>query len=177
MRKLRTSEIILLLLTFVTIFTVVNVIVWKRYQKRITTAEDKIGTLEEQLQTNLALEQDKGFWDQRSAWLDGRMPRMGDFGDLQSRLLEDVQQAAADRGITFETQALNKPEGGSPYHREVSVTVLAEGPDQAIYKWLSEWQSPEKFQAIRSIRLFNDVGPQNEPQMDCQITLSRWYRP
>ena len=52
-----------------------------------------------------------------------------------------------------------------------------EGPDQAIYRWLAELQSPEKFQAIKFMQLYNDTGSNNEPQMDCKLTLARWYRP
>ena len=176
-RRLRTSEIILLLLTFVVIFGGGNIILYKKHKAKVDGAAKRIAELEEEIATHDVYLADQEYWAKKSQWLDEHMPVMGDFGELQSKLLDDLRETAAQRNITFEQQALDKPQGGSAFHQEVSVTVLVEGPDQAIYRWLADLQSPEKFQAIKFMQLYNDTGGSTEPQMDCKLTLARWFRP
>ena len=177
MRALRTSELILLVLTFVVIFTVVNVILWNKHKKRTGTVRTKITQLEEQLSSNMAYAPEEAYWLPKSEWLDANMPKLGDFGGAQSTLLEYLQESSRERGIRLTSVTLLKPEGGSKFHREVSVTIQSIGPDQAVYDWLAEMQSPEKFQYFKYFQL--DVHEASRPkhEMDCRFTLSRWFQP
>lgn len=176
MRALRTSELILLLLTFVTIFAVGNAILWNKHKKRAKTASDKIAQLEEQLASNMAYAPEEAFWLPKDEWLDATMPKMLDFGTEQSALLEHLQKSASERGIRLRSQTLLKPEGGSNFHSEVSVTIQSIGPDQAVYDWISEMQSPEKFQFFKYLQFDRHEATRPRLEMDCRFTLSRWFQ-
>jgi hypothetical protein len=177
MRALRTSELILLVLAFLVVFTVVNVIMWNKHKLRTKTANDKITQLEEQLSSNMAYAPEEAFWLPKNEWLDATMPKMGDFGNVQSNLLEYLQQGSRERGIRLNNLTLLKPEGGSKFHREVSVTIQSIGPDQAVYDWLAEMQSPEKFQYFKYLQLDSHEASRPKREMDCRFTLSRWFQP
>ncbi|MGK0187599.1 MAG: hypothetical protein ACI9R3_003387 [Verrucomicrobiales bacterium] len=177
MRALRSSEIILLVMTFIVIFTVVNVIMWNKHQAREKSATAKIAQLDEQLSSNLAYAPEQAFWLPKSDWLDANMPKMTDFGAEQSALLEYLQETARERGILLRSQTLQKPKDGSPFHKVVSVTIQSNGPDQAVYDWLSEMQSPEKFQYFSYLQLDEHAAAMPKREMDCRFTLSRWFLP
>ena len=176
MRALRTSELILLVLTFLVIFSVANMIMWSKHKKRVAAAKAKITQLEDQLSSNMAYAPEEAFWLPKNEWLDATMPKMSDFGAEQSALLEYLQATARDRGIRLLNQTLLKPEGGSKFHSEVSVTIQSIGPDQAVYDWLSEMQSPEKFQYFKYLQLDPHFASRPKLEMDCRFTLSRWFQ-
>ncbi|MEZ5324522.1 MAG: hypothetical protein R3F19_05620 [Verrucomicrobiales bacterium] len=177
MRSLRTSESILLVLTFVVIFTVLNVIMWNKHKAREKEVKDKLSKLEDQLASNLAYAPEQAFWLPKDEWLDAHMPKMSDFGAEQSALLEYLQSTARERGIRLHTQTLQKPADGSKFHQVVSVTIQSNGPDQAVYDWLSEMQSPEKFQYFSYLQLDPYEAGRPKLEMDCRFTLSRWFQP
>lgn len=177
MRALRTSELILLGMTFFVVFTVVNVVMWKKHKEREKVAQARIAQLDEQLSSNLAYAPEQAYWLPKSDWLDSNMPKMTDFGAEQSALLEYLQRTARERGIRLHTQTLQKPKDGSPYHKVVSVTIQSNGPDQAVYDWLSEMQSPEMFQYFSYLQLDVYGAARPKREMDCRFTISRWFQP
>jgi hypothetical protein len=177
MRTLRISEWILLILTFLVLFTVGNVILWNKHKEREKQVKAKLAKLEEQLASNLAYAPEQAFWLPKDEWLDANMPKMSDFGAEQSSLLEYLQATARDRGIRLKTQTLQKPADGSKFHSVVSVTIQSNGSDQAVYDWLSEMQSPEKFQYFSYLQLDTYDAGRPKLEMDCRFTLSRWFQP
>lgn len=173
-RSLKRSEKVLLALCLAMVFTIGNLILWKRYSTRLKTAREAIEKLEGERAANAAAAADEPFWQQRQDWLDSVMPEMGDAGDAQSTLLESIEEGAAERRINTWRPTLLKPEGGS-HHHEVSVTLRAGGPDQAVLRWLAEIQAPDRFQYIKYLQLERDSdGP--EARMECTLTLARWFR-
>ena len=96
MRTLRISEWILLILTFLVLFTVGNVILWNKHKEREKQVKAKLAKLEEQLASNLAYAPEQAFWLPKDEWLDANMPKMSDFGAEQSSLLEYLQATARD---------------------------------------------------------------------------------
>lgn len=173
-RSLKRSEKVLLALCVTMVFSIGNLILWKRYSARLKAAKEAIEKLEGDRAANAAAATDEPFWQQRQEWLDSVMPPMSDSGEAQSALLQSIEESAAERRINTWRPTLLKPEDGS-HHHEVSVTLRAGGADQAVLRWLAEMQSPEKFQYIKYLQIERDSdGP--EPRMECTLTLARWFR-
>lgn len=174
LRALKGSEKILLVVCGLLVLSFGNGFLWKDYSKRMKVATEAIATYEGDLVANAAAAGDMGFWEGRTAWLDANLPVVEDSGAAQGDLLDYLREGARERGIRTDDPVLAKPEGGSHY-REVAVTIEAQGPDEAVFRWLAEMQSPEKFQVLKYLALRPDRG-NPEPELECTLTLARWFR-
>jgi hypothetical protein len=141
---------------------------------RMAAAQEKIDNLGPRSAAAVAAASDAPFWRERQAWLDSNMPAMGDAGMAHSNLLEHLQSTARERGLTLSAPVLLKPEAG-PHHRDLSVNLQIAGPDNALFRWLAELQSPEKFQLVKYVLLTPaSISP---PRMSATITVARVYKP
>ena len=137
-------------------------------------AQEAIAKHEGDLAANLAAAGDVPFWEGRQGWLDAHLPAVSDAGAAQGDLLDYLRDTARQRGIRTDDPVLAKPEGSSHY-REVAVTIEAQGHDEAVFRWLAEMQSPEKFQVVKYLALEPDRG-NPQPELECTVTLARWFK-
>jgi hypothetical protein len=144
------------------------------YTKRMAAAREKIENLGPRSAAAVAAASDAPFWKERQAWLDANMPAMGDAGMAHSNLLEQLQSTARERGLTLTSPVLLKPEAG-PHHRDLSVNLQISGPDNAVFRWLAELQSPEKFQLVKYLLLTPATA--TPPRMSATVTVARFYKP
>lgn len=145
------------------------------YTERMTRARDKIASLEPQLTAAAAVTADAPFWMERQAWLDATMPAMGDAGQAHSSLLEHLQSSARERGLTLTAPVLLKPEADL-HHRDLSINLQITGPDNAVFRWLGDLQSPEKFQLIKYL-LLTPAASVDVPRMTGTVTVARLFQP
>ena len=173
-RSLTSSERRLLIVCVGVIALVGIFFVWRDHRNRMVTAKDKIENLESRFTAAVAAAGDAPFWKERQAWLDATMPVMGDSGQAHSTFLEHLQNTARERGLTVASPVLLKPEG-SAHHRELPVSLSVTGPDSALYRWLADLQSPEKFQFVKYLLLTPKSA--KPPRMTASITIARLYKP
>lgn len=174
MRRSLTSSEKRLLFICVAVISLVGVFfVWRDHRARTAAAQEKIANLQTRFTAAVAAAGDAPFWNERKAWLDATMPAMGDAGQAHSSFLEHLQSTARERGLTVASPVLLKAEGGA-HHRELPVSLRITGPDGAVFRWLAELQSPEKFQLIKYLLLTPVSG---KPRMTCNITVTRIYKP
>jgi hypothetical protein len=69
---------------------------------------------------------------------------------------------------------LLKPEG-SPHHRDLSISLQVTGQDGALFRWLADLQSPEKFQLVKYLLLTPVAG--QPARMTGNVTVARLYKP
>jgi hypothetical protein len=144
------------------------------YSTRMAAAKDKIETLTPKFSAALAAAGDAPFWRERQKWLDSAMPAMGDSGQAHSSFLEHLQNTARERGLSLTAPVLLKPEAG-PHHRDLSVNLQITGPDNAVFHWLADLQSPEKFQLVKYLLL--TPAQASPPRMTGTVTVARLYKP
>ena len=174
MRPLTSSEKFLLglcgaVLALVGIFYTV-----RDYRARTAAASSRIAELEPQLMAAEAAAADLPFWETRQAWLDSVMPAVTDPGKDHSQFLEELQNSARARGLTVAAPVLLKPEPGK-HAQDFSVTLQVSGPDSAVFRWLSEQQSPEKLRLIKYLLLAPlSVQP---PRMSGTVTIAKLFKP
>lgn len=173
-RSLSSSEKTLLALCLAAVVLVGGFFVRRDHQRRLAAAQERINNLESRSTAAIAAAGDAPFWKQRQAWLDEHMPVMGDSGQAHSRLLEELQDAARNRGLRIVSPVLLKPESG-PHHRELSVSLQITGPDSALFRWLAELQSPEKFHVVKYLLLTPMTTRQ--PRMTGSVTIAKLYKP
>ena len=156
-RALTKSEKTLLALCIAVLVLVVGFFVWKNHRARLAAAQEKIENLQSRFTAAVAASGDAPFWKERQAWLNATMPPMGDGGQAHSIFLEQLQITARQRGLTITSPVLLKPEGG-PHHRDLSISLQITGQDNALFRWLADLQSPEKFQLIKYLLLTPVAG-------------------
>lgn len=174
MRRLTKSEKTLCALCLSVLVLVGGFFVWRNHRTRLAAAREKIENLQARFTAAVAASGDAPFWKERQAWLDATMPVMGDAGVAHSSFLEQLQSTAKQRGLTIASPVLLKPEGG-PHHRDLSISLQVTGPDAAVFRWLAELQSPEKFRLIKYLLL--TPAPAQPPRMIANVTVARLYKP
>jgi hypothetical protein len=177
-RSLKSSEKVLLALCAALLLLVAGFFTLRNHRTRTTAALEKIEKLEPQLTAAAAAAADAPFWHEREAWLDATMPTLGDSGQAHSLFLEQLQSSARERGLVLASPVLLKPEG-TPHHRNLAITVQISGPDQALYHWLADLQSPEKFQLVKYLLLTPQAATavQTTPRMTGTVTVARLFKP
>lgn len=147
------------------------------FLNRRRTAQERITTLQSELDELQVLFDDRDFWNKRGKWLRETMPTTESLGQAQAKLLEDVQNDALDLELKVEQQRLLEPASNENY-REVAVEVRLRGDQTTLLGWLASLQSPERFQAIKAIEFDIDTrAKEKTPQAICEMTLARWYKP
>ena len=172
--SLTSSEKRLFVLCLAVILAVGVFFAWRNHRTRMTAVQEKLENLRSRFTAAVAASGDAPFWKERQAWLDAKLPAMGDQGQAHSSFLEQLQGTARERGLAVTSLVLLKPEAG-PNHRELAITIQLSGPDNALYRWLAEIQSPEKFQVVKYLLLTPVAGA--PARMSCSATLARYYKP
>ena len=173
-RSLKQSEKVLLALCGGVIALVAGGFLWSDHTARLAAAREKIENLAPRFTAAVAAAGDAPFWKERQTWLDATMPVMADSGQAHSNLLEHLQTTARERGLALTAPVLLKPEAGT-HHRELAINLLITGPDNALYRWLADLQSPEKFQLVKYLLLTPATA--SPPRMSATVTVARLYKP
>jgi Tfp pilus assembly protein PilO len=173
-RSLTASEKRLLIICISVVTNVLVFFAWRNHQSRLTAARNKIENLQSRFTAAVAAANDAPFWKERLEWLDTTMPATTDAGQAHSGFLEYLQKSARQRGLSVSSPVLLKPEAG-PYHRELPISLQVTGPDNALFRWLAELQSPEKFQLVKYILLTPSAT--NQTSMTASVTVARLYKP
>ena len=147
---------------------------WRDHRARTKAALEKIENLESRFTAAVAASADAPFWTERQGWLDRAMPVMGDAGQAHSTFLEHLQETASQRGLRLTSPVLLKPEAG-PHHRELPISLQISGPDNALFRWLADLQSPEKLQTVKYLLLTPAASAR--PRMTANVTVARLYKP
>ncbi len=181
MRALTRSEMVLIGLCFLSVFFVGHLIAFKNYQTEVKKREKVLADLETR-GDNPRLEKAKAtpaaqakIWEDRMTWLDKTLPVMPSRDQAQAKLLEDLRQSAKKYALDIDGLSFVKP-AKTPYYQEVAVKIHLDGPERKVYQWLSEIQSPSKFQAIKSLRM-RPEGRRSRPDGDCEIIIARLFKP
>jgi Tfp pilus assembly protein PilO len=176
-RSLNPREKRLLLLCLSTIFIAVNVLAFREFTIRKKALSTSLEQLNEQVTSNRVWLNDRAFWDKRRGWLDKNMPYTESAGKAQGQLLEDLQNAALDSELTISNQTLLEPLE-LDHCNEVAVSIRMRGDQETMLRLLLSLQSPERFQAIKSLELELDSrAKEKTPQAQCNLTVARWFNP
>lgn len=176
-RTLTSREKQLLLLCFGVLILMGALVLANTFLQKRAALSTRITSLENQKKENEVWLGDRAFWEKRKAWLSERMPTADSLGNKQGLLLEELQNAALDRGIKVVQQTLLDPVTNGDF-REVAVSLRLYGDQSAILQWLATMQSPDKFQVVKSLDFELDArSKEKTPQAQCNLIVARWFKP
>lgn len=180
MRPLTRSESILLGLCLFSVLFVGHLIAYKHYQAQVSKAEQVLEDLQRrgdkpQLEKAASTPpKEAEVWAERMDWLDEQLPSMGSRDQAQASLLEDLRASAKSFDLDIDAQSFVKP-ASTPHYQEVAVKMNLDGPERKVFQWLAGIQSPEKFQAIKFLRL-RPERRSRLPESDCEVIVARWFK-
>ncbi len=176
-RTLTSREKQLLMLCFGVLLLMGTIILANVFLLKRAGLKAKVAALENQKKENEVWLGDRAFWEKRKGWLNEHMPTTDSLGRTQGLLLEELQNAALDRGIKVVQQTLLDPVTTADY-REIAVSLRLYGEQSAILQWLATMQSPERFQAVKSLEFeLDNRSKEKTPQAQCNLTVARWFKP
>jgi hypothetical protein len=176
-RSLNTREKRLLTLCLLTLLVVGNALAVREFMTRRKAALATLSTLKEQQASNEIWMNDQALYEKLQAWIEQHMPYTASAGRSRGELLEDLQGSARDVGLRVDNE--NPQESLALDHaNEVSVSMRVRGDEATMTRWLLTLQSPERFTVIKDIELELDSrSKEKTPQMECNITVARWFNP
>ena len=176
-RTLTSRERNLLLLCFGVLVLMGGMVMINVFLQKRSSLNTKVLSLGNEKRENEVWVNDRAFWEKRKAWLAEHMPTTESLGRTQGVFLEELQNAALDRGIKIVQQTLPDPVTTTDY-REIAVNLRLYGDQSAILQWLATMQSPDKFQAVKSLEFELDMrSKEKTPQAQCNLTVARWFKP
>ncbi len=135
--------------------------------RQLAGTQVKIDTLKKR-------ETERDLWAKRDALLDQKLPVLGDPDVASKALRESLLEIAKKNSVILEAPAPGTPVN-HPTHISLGVKFDAKAPWEAMFNFLYEVQSPEKFIAIENCDL--KVNREDKTQLRATLTIARWYAP
>lgn len=135
--------------------------------RQLMVTQSKIDTLKKR-------ESERELWMRREAWLNEKLPVLGDPDVASKELRESILELAKKHTVTLESPAPSNPVT-QPGHIALSVKVDAKAPWGAMFGFLFELQGPDKFIALENCEI--KVNREDKTQLRASLTIARWYAP
>jgi hypothetical protein len=172
--RLNQREKTLFIATLTVIAVVVNIFLIKFFITNQATLRTQLGSTRAKVETLKQRESERDLWAKRDALLTNKMPSLGDPDVANKALRETILDTAKKYTVT-----LDAPAPGLPTTREnyisLSVKLDAKAPWQAIFDFLRDLQSPDKFIVIESCEL--KVNRDDKTQLRASLTVAQWFAP
>ena len=135
--------------------------------RQLTDTRSKIGLLKKR-------ETERDLWSRRDAWLNQKLPVLGDADEASKALREAVLAIAKKHTVTLEAPAPGTPLNQTG-HISLGVRFEAKGAWDAMFNFLYDLQGPEQFTALEGLEI--KVNPTDPTQLRATLTIARWYAP
>ena len=167
-------EKFLLTITAAVIGVLVNFYLIKFFVSQRADLTRDLAVTQGKIETLKKRETERELWSKRDAWLNEKLPVLGDSDVASKALRESVLEIAKKHGVILEAPAPSNPVT-QPGHISLAVKFDAKAPWEAMFNFLYELQGPEKFIAIENCEI--KVNREDKTQLRASLTIARWYAP
>ena len=167
-------EKFLLTLTVVVVGVLVNFYLIKFFLSKRSDLVRQLAMTQGKIDTLKKRESERELWARRDAWLNEKLPVLGDDDVASKEFRESILDLAKKYTVTLESPAPSKPVT-LPGHISLAVKFDAKGAWGAMFDFLHELQGPEKFIAIESCEI--KVNKEDKTQLRATLKIARWYAP
>ncbi len=129
---------------------------------------------EGELKTLRILLEERPVAEQRTAWLQGKQPRLENEQAAAFQLLDRIKAVAQTHVVKLERQEPGKAERRTQY-TSVPVSIETRSDWKSLIRFMHELQGPEQFIVLESANL--QVDKQDQTQMHGAFRIARWYAP
>ncbi|HCN78295.1 MAG TPA: hypothetical protein DIT13_14000 [Verrucomicrobiales bacterium] len=119
-------------------------------------------------------------WQERSAWLDEKMPRFASRQEASAHLLENLQSTAENAALALgprefiEPQRLDGEEDAPQgfYDKATVRLTLDQAPENALFTWMHALQSSGEFQGVTRL----SITPSGQGKtVNAEIEVTQFY--
>jgi hypothetical protein len=167
-------EKFLLAVTAVVVGVLVNFYLIKFFLSNRTDLTRQLALTQGKIDTLKKRETERELWARRDAWLNEKLPVLGDPDVASKALRESILDMAKKHTVTLESPAPSNPVT-QPGHISLAVKVDAKAPWNAMFNFLYELQGPEQFIAIENCEI--KVNREDKTQLRATLNIARWYAP
>ena len=167
-------EKLLLTITAVVVGVLLNFYLVRFFLANRTALARDLSLTQMKVETLKKRETERELWSQRDAWLNAKLPVLGDPDEASKALRESVLEMAKNHTVTLEAPS-PLTAVSQPGHTSLGVKFDAKATWDAMFDFLYELQGPEKFIALESCEI--KVNPQDKTQLRATLTIARWYAP
>lgn len=167
-------EKFLLTVTAVVIGALVNFYLVKFFLSNRSALTRQLAATQAKIETFKKRETERDLWSRRDAWLNAKLPVLGDPDEASKSLRESVLEIAKRHTVTLEAPKPGTP-ANQPGHISLGVGFEAKGTWETMFNFLYDLQGPEKFIAIETCEI--KVNPADKTQLRATLTIARWYAP
>ena len=167
-------ERFLLAVTAVVIGVLVNFYLVKFFLSNRADLTRQIALTQGRIDTLKKRETERELWSRRDAWLNQKLPVLGDPDVASKALRESILEIAKKHTVTLEAPSPGTPVT-QPGHISLGVKFEAKAPWAAMFNFLYELQGPEQFIAIENCEI--KVNREDKTQLRATLTIARWYAP
>ena len=167
-------EKFLLTITAMVVGVLVSFYLFKFFLSNRAELNQQLASAQMKIETLKKRESERELWAKRDAWLNGKLPVLGDPDVASKALRESVLDIAKSHTVTLEAPAPGTPVN-QPGHTSLGVKFDASATWDSMFDFLYELQGPEKFTALENCEI--KVNRQDKTQLRATLTVSRWYAP
>jgi hypothetical protein len=167
-------EKFLLILTAVVIGVLVNFYLVKFFLANRAELTRQLALTQMKIDTLKKRETERELWAKRDAWLNEKLPVLGDPDVASKALRESVLEIAKKHTVTLEAPSPGTPVT-QPGHIALGVKFDAKASWDAMLDFLYDLQGPDQFTAIEGCEI--KVNPADKTQLRATLTVARWYAP
>ena len=167
-------EKLLLAVTAVVVGVLVNFYLVRFFLSNRADLTRQLATTQVKIDTLKKRETERELWAKRDAWLNAKLPVLGDPDVASKALRESILEIAKKNGVILEAPSPGTPIP-QPGHISLGVKFDAKAPWEAMFNFLYELQGPEQFIAIENCEI--KVNREDKSQLRATLTIARWYAP
>ncbi len=147
-------------------------VAWDYYSKKISALKIERDAFDQDWLTIETYFEEREMWNSRSTWLEVNQPTFEETTEIEQSLYQEALAADNDR---IETSNLDlRPTVVEANYTQSSVTLVAKGTLEDVFRWLHSLTRPEDFRVIRNMKVTPDK--EVEGKIMCQFELLRWYK-
>jgi hypothetical protein len=174
MSRLSQREKVLATIVTVAFAIVLNLVLFSFFVRNQRRLRVDLASKAADLEAKKILLAEKDLWEQRDAWLQGKMPKLTNESGAGVQLLDSIKETAKKHTVLIESQGLGNPEK-RPHAFVVSVNVETKSPWPGLVAFLRDLQTPEQFIVFERANIQKD--PADPTQMRGQLKIAKWFAP
>jgi hypothetical protein len=107
-------------------------------------------------------------------WLDDHLPQPKAGPNVQTELMNYVENQAASNGLTVKKRTPFQAVEGARFNRAKAIFTV-NGMEENLYRWLDRIQAPEQLRAVTHLNLIPQRD--DDTKIECTVTVDQWYIP
>lgn len=165
----------LLIFFGVAIFLVANFFAYSLISKKQQEVASEVTKLEGVIREAEEFEAMEAQVRDEMQWLEDREPEPVEAEPVGPKLEQFANARATSAGLTVKKRTILPDDETGPSYWRARVEMQVSGMEQALYRWLSQLQDPNRFRAVTALRM--SPNREDDTLIDANVVVEEWFIP